>query len=138
MIRPRTVDGTTLMRRKSSNGNGGDCVEVAELSDGGRAVCDSKDRTGPMPRFTPAEWVAFAEPHRWPTSPYSTRSPRKASTSWGQRYVRLRYADASEDLIDPSRGRKRSGMVAGGSRGTTRDSNFCCGGDSPSRCRLDE
>ena len=48
--------------RKSSysGGNGGECVEVADLPDGGRAVRDSKlGDTGPVLRFTPAEWQAF-------------------------------------------------------------------------------
>lgn len=47
--------------RKSSfsNGTGGNCVEVADLPDGGRAVRDSKDRSGPALIFTPAEWEAF-------------------------------------------------------------------------------
>lgn len=40
----------------SQNGN---CVEVAELPDGGRAVRDSKNPGGPMLRFTPDEWQAF-------------------------------------------------------------------------------
>lgn len=42
-----------------SNGNGGDCVEVADLGNGHRAVRDSKDPSGPVLRFTPAEWAAF-------------------------------------------------------------------------------
>lgn len=43
-----------------SNGNGGQCVEVADLPDGGRAVRDTKDRgTGPVLLFTPTEWQAF-------------------------------------------------------------------------------
>lgn len=47
--------------RKSSfsNGNGGDCVQVASLPGGGRAVRDSKDRQGPVLRFTASEWAAF-------------------------------------------------------------------------------
>ncbi|HEY2287568.1 MAG TPA: DUF397 domain-containing protein [Streptosporangiaceae bacterium] len=39
-----------------SNGN---CVEVASLPDDGVGVRDSKDSTGPVLRFTPAEWDAF-------------------------------------------------------------------------------
>ena len=39
-----------------SNGN---CVEVASLPDGGVGVRDSKDRSGPVLRFTPGEWHAF-------------------------------------------------------------------------------
>ncbi len=47
--------------RKSSysNGNGGNCVEVADLDHGHRAVRDSKDPNGPALIFTPAEWAAF-------------------------------------------------------------------------------
>ncbi|ANY08226.1 DUF397 domain-containing protein [Pseudonocardia sp. HH130630-07] len=55
-------DETNLVWRKSSfsNENGGACVEVADLPDGGRALRDSKDRgTGPVLRFTPGEWRAF-------------------------------------------------------------------------------
>lgn len=42
-----------------SSGQGGNCVEVAPLPDGGRAVRDSKDPSGPALIFTPAEWAAF-------------------------------------------------------------------------------
>lgn len=35
------------------------CVEVADLPDGGRAVRDSKDPGGPVLRFTWDEWNAF-------------------------------------------------------------------------------
>ena len=50
-----------LMWRKSSysGGNGGDCVEVAVLPGGGRAVRDSKDPEGPTLAFTETEWAAF-------------------------------------------------------------------------------
>jgi len=37
----------------------GDCVEVAALPDGRIGLRDSKDTTGPVLRFTPAEWHAF-------------------------------------------------------------------------------
>ncbi|MGH3937350.1 MAG: DUF397 domain-containing protein [Pseudonocardiaceae bacterium] len=47
--------------RKSARSNDlNECVEVADLSDGGRAVRDSKDPAGPALRFTPGEWAAFA------------------------------------------------------------------------------
>lgn len=49
--------------RKSSYSDGvnGECVEVAELSDGGRAVRDTKDGGGgPVLVFTSSEWKAFA------------------------------------------------------------------------------
>ncbi len=39
-----------------SNGN---CVEVADLSQGTVGVRDSKDPAGPVLRFTPGEWQAF-------------------------------------------------------------------------------
>jgi hypothetical protein len=49
-----------VWRKSSYSGQGGnDCVEVADLPDGGRAVRDSKDRSGPVLSFTPAEWAAF-------------------------------------------------------------------------------
>jgi Domain of unknown function (DUF397) len=52
-----------LVWRKSSfsgdNGNGGGCVEVAFLPDGGVAVRDTKDRALAPHRFTAAGWGAF-------------------------------------------------------------------------------
>jgi hypothetical protein len=42
-----------------TNGSGA-CVEVAALPQGGRAIRDSKDRSGPILVFTAAEWKAFA------------------------------------------------------------------------------
>lgn len=47
--------------RKSSfsNGNGGNCVEVASNLPGIVAVRDTKDQTGPALIFTTAEWQAF-------------------------------------------------------------------------------
>jgi hypothetical protein len=38
---------------------GGNCVEVAELGNGHRAVRDSKDPAGPVLTFTAAAWAAF-------------------------------------------------------------------------------
>ncbi|MFF5213203.1 DUF397 domain-containing protein [Streptosporangium sp. NPDC000396] len=46
-------------KAKASTSNGGNCVEVAELSGGRRAVRDSKNPTGPALVFTPSEWAAF-------------------------------------------------------------------------------
>jgi hypothetical protein len=47
--------------RKStrSDGNGGNCVEVARNLPGIVAVRDSKNPTGPALIFTPSEWEAF-------------------------------------------------------------------------------
>ncbi|ORT46925.1 DUF397 domain-containing protein [Frankia sp. KB5] len=57
----RTGAAAGLVWRKSSysGGNGGDCVEVAGLPGGGRAVRDSKNPHGPVLEFTEAEWSAF-------------------------------------------------------------------------------
>ncbi len=48
-----------VWRKSSRSGAGNECVQVAELADGGRAVRDSKNPTGPALRFTPAEWATF-------------------------------------------------------------------------------
>ncbi len=45
--------------RRSSRSYSDNCVEVAELPDGGRAVRDSKNPDGPILFFTPSEWTAF-------------------------------------------------------------------------------
>ncbi|MEV0591105.1 DUF397 domain-containing protein [Nonomuraea cavernae] len=44
-----------------SGSNGGNCIEVAELSGGRRGVRDSKNPTGPALIFTPGEWNAFID-----------------------------------------------------------------------------
>ncbi len=50
-----------LAWRKSSysSDQGGNCVEVANLPHGGRAVRDSKDPAGPALTFAAAQWAAF-------------------------------------------------------------------------------
>ncbi len=49
----------THWHKSAYSGNAGNCVEVAGLDGGHRAVRDSKDRSGPILIFTPAEWSAF-------------------------------------------------------------------------------
>jgi len=46
-------------RKSAYSANTGECVEVAALEDGGRAIRDSKDPAGPNPTFTVAGWTAF-------------------------------------------------------------------------------
>jgi hypothetical protein len=46
-------------RKSTFSGTGDNCVEVADLPDGGAAVRDSKDQAGPVLRFTASEWDAF-------------------------------------------------------------------------------
>jgi hypothetical protein len=54
-----TDEGLFVWHTSSYSSASGNCVQIAELADGGRAVRDSKDPHGPMLRFTPAEWAAF-------------------------------------------------------------------------------
>lgn len=53
------LTGAVWRKASYSNGNGGDCVEVAVLDHGDRAVRDSKEPAGPLMTFTPAGWSAF-------------------------------------------------------------------------------
>ena len=46
-------------RTSSHSGANGDCVEVATTVAGEVAVRDSKDRGGPVLRFSAAGWQAF-------------------------------------------------------------------------------
>lgn len=46
-------------RKSSRSGGNGNCVEVADLPDGGMAVRDSKDPSGPVLVFTRGEREAF-------------------------------------------------------------------------------
>ena len=52
-----TRDGTWVKSSLSfANGN---CVEVSDLPNGGIGVRNSRDRGGPVLRFTSDEWQAF-------------------------------------------------------------------------------
>jgi hypothetical protein len=53
------LSNATWRKSSYSGGNGGNCIEVAALSDGSRAVRDSKDPSGPVLMFSPAEWRTF-------------------------------------------------------------------------------
>jgi hypothetical protein len=48
-------------RKSSYSSNEGECVEVAELGDGTRLVRDTKDRNGPVLRFSADDWRRFTD-----------------------------------------------------------------------------
>ncbi|GIH73510.1 MULTISPECIES: DUF397 domain-containing protein [Sphaerimonospora] len=53
---------TAAWRKSTRSGpEGGNCVEVATLSQGRRGVRDSKDPTGPALIFTATEWHTFIQ-----------------------------------------------------------------------------
>ncbi|MEV7009408.1 DUF397 domain-containing protein [Streptosporangium sp. NPDC051022] len=58
----RELSEAVWVKSSFSGGNGGNCVEVAQLSGGRVGVRDSKDRSGPALVFTAGEWAAFT---RW-------------------------------------------------------------------------
>ncbi|MBT2229476.1 DUF397 domain-containing protein [Nonomuraea sp. NEAU-A123] len=55
----RELDTATWRKSTRSGPDGGNCVEVAELSGKRRGVRDSKNPSGPALVFTPGEWDAF-------------------------------------------------------------------------------
>ncbi|WP_405090776.1 DUF397 domain-containing protein [Micromonospora sp. NBC_01392] len=57
------MDLSNARWRKSSrsNGQGANCVEVADARPGGVAVRDSKDPAGPVLAFAPDAWRAFVD-----------------------------------------------------------------------------
>lgn len=55
------VAGLDFRKSSFSNGQGGNCVEVARTADGGRAVRHSKNPDGGVIFYTPGEWEAFVQ-----------------------------------------------------------------------------
>ncbi|MFE2727612.1 DUF397 domain-containing protein [Kitasatospora sp. NPDC059327] len=53
------INPVAPFKKSSYSQQGGECVEVASLSDGGRAVRDSKDPYGPALGFGADAWRAF-------------------------------------------------------------------------------
>ena len=53
------MDRLTWIKSSYSGGSGGNCVEIAILPDGGRAIRDSKNPDGPVLRLSNQEWQAF-------------------------------------------------------------------------------
>ncbi|MGA5710117.1 DUF397 domain-containing protein [Streptomyces cellulosae] len=51
--------GGVIWRKATASGAENDCVEVAELSHGARAIRDSKNPDREPLRFTASEWAAF-------------------------------------------------------------------------------
>jgi Domain of unknown function (DUF397) len=52
----------TWRKSSYSGGNGGNCVEVGAQPQAARVlVRDTKDRQGPVLRFTPGAWQRFAD-----------------------------------------------------------------------------
>jgi hypothetical protein len=56
---PDIEDRGPIWVKSSLSFSNGACVEVADLDGGVVGVRHSKDPSGPMLRFTPAEWHAF-------------------------------------------------------------------------------
>ena len=53
------MDRLTWTKSSYSGGSGGNCVEIAILPDGGRAIRDSKNPDGSVLRLSNQEWRAF-------------------------------------------------------------------------------
>jgi uncharacterized heparinase superfamily protein len=58
-VAPRAALAGAAYRKSSRSTAAGNCVEVADLPSGHRAVRDSKDVAGPVLTFTPSAWAAF-------------------------------------------------------------------------------
>jgi len=54
-----TVSARPAWIKSSLSYANGNCVEVSELDQGAVGVRNSRDREGPVLRFTPEEWRAF-------------------------------------------------------------------------------
>ena len=58
-VAPRAALAGATFRKSSRSTAAGNCVEIAELPSGHRAVRDSKDLAGPILTFASTEWAAF-------------------------------------------------------------------------------
>jgi len=52
------AEGGSAWRKSTRSSGNGNCVEFCDL-DGGVVIRDTKDRNGPVLRFTDAGWRAF-------------------------------------------------------------------------------
>jgi hypothetical protein len=57
---PHSPDGLEWVK-SSFSGNNGNCVEVAQIPDDGRAIRDSKVPHGPMLAVSASGWAEFVE-----------------------------------------------------------------------------
>lgn len=53
------LSNATWRKSSYSGGNGGNCFEICSLPNGGRAIRNSKDPSGPVLMFSPTEWQTF-------------------------------------------------------------------------------
>ncbi|MBV8995330.1 MAG: DUF397 domain-containing protein [Pseudonocardiales bacterium] len=58
-VAPRAALAGATYRKSSRSTAAGNCVEVADLPSGHRAVRDSKDVAGPVLTFSPSAWTTF-------------------------------------------------------------------------------
>lgn len=58
-LAPRAALAGAIYRKSTRSTGTGNCVEVADLPSGYRAVRDSKDPIGTALTFTAAQWGAF-------------------------------------------------------------------------------
>lgn len=54
-----TPEITTTFSKSSHSDQQGDCLEIAETADGGRAIRDSKSFPGPLLHLSSEPWSAF-------------------------------------------------------------------------------
>jgi hypothetical protein len=71
-------DFSAAWMKSSLSYSNGSCVEVAGLSGGHIGLRDSKDKEGPVLRFTPDEWNAFVGGVR--NGEFDNVLPRNASS----------------------------------------------------------
>jgi hypothetical protein len=58
-VAPPTTLADATYHKSTHSSAAGNCVEVADLPGGHRAVRDSKNPTGPALVVTPTQWTAF-------------------------------------------------------------------------------
>jgi hypothetical protein len=66
----------TWVKSSYSGGQSADCVEIAALPGGGRAVRDSKDQDGPMLTLSARQWAELVKSVLGPQDARNPRTPR--------------------------------------------------------------